>query len=140
MTSNLVDHARRELELCGQYEEDPEYSESIIAAVEAFASYDGHSGDSAMAAREQLYRLLGFESLSPITSDPDDWVDVGEISGKPLWQNKRDSKMFSQDGGKTWYSVEENQSKCTPFHCIGQPLTSCDECGKPAWEHEGSRD
>lgn len=111
MTSNLVAHARRELDLCGQYEEDPEYSESIIAAVAAFASYYGHSGESAMIAREQLYRLLGFEALSPLTSDPNEWVDVGEVSGKPLWQNKRDSKMFSQDGGKTWYSVEANSRK-----------------------------
>jgi len=23
------------------------------------------------------------------------------------------------------------------FHWIGQPATSCDECGLPAWEHEG---
>ena len=35
---SLAEHARRELDLCGQYAEDPEYSESIIKAVEAFAS------------------------------------------------------------------------------------------------------
>lgn len=43
---SLVEHARRELELCGQYAEDPEYSESLIRAVEAFTSF-GHSGGSA---------------------------------------------------------------------------------------------
>jgi hypothetical protein len=59
---SLTEHARRELELCGQYAEDPEYSESIISAVEAFASY-GHSGGSAMVAREQLHALLGFKTL-----------------------------------------------------------------------------
>jgi hypothetical protein len=92
--------------MCGQYAEDPEYSESIIKAVEAFASY-GHSGGSAMVAREQLHALLGFKPLSPLTSDPAEWEDRSEISGTPLWQNKRDPAMFSTDGGKTHYSLDE---------------------------------
>jgi hypothetical protein len=103
---SLTEHARRELELCGQYAEDPEYSESIIRAVEAFASY-GHSGGSAMVAREQLHALLGWKALSPLTSDPAEWTDQGEISGTPLWQNRRDPAVFSTDGGKTWYSPDE---------------------------------
>lgn len=103
---SLTEHARRELELCGQYAEDPEYSESIIRAVEAFASY-GHSGGSAMCAREQLHALLGFKTLSPITSDPAEWIDQSEISGTPLWQNRRDPAVFSTDGGKTWYSLDD---------------------------------
>lgn len=91
---SLAEHARRELELCGQYAEDPEYSESIIKAVEAFASY-GHSGGSAMIAREQLHALLGYKPLSPLTSDPAEWIDQSAISGYPLWQNKRDHSVFS---------------------------------------------
>ena len=27
-------------------------------------------------------------------------------------------------------------SVCNVFHWIGQPFTSCDECGRPAWEHD----
>jgi hypothetical protein len=102
---SLVEHARRELELCGQYAEDPDYSESIIRAVEAFASY-GHSGGSAMVAREQLHALLGFRPLSPLTSAPAEWTDQSEVSGVPMWQNKRDPSTFSTDGGKTWYSLD----------------------------------
>lgn len=26
---------------------------------------------------------------------------------------------------------------CRWFHWIGQSLACCDECGKPAWEHDG---
>jgi hypothetical protein len=26
---------------------------------------------------------------------------------------------------------------CRGFRWIGQPFSSCDDCGKPAWEHEG---
>jgi hypothetical protein len=103
---SLAEHARHELELCGQYAEDPEYSESIIKAVEAFASY-GHSGGSAMIAREQLHALLGFKALSPLTSDPAEWEDRSEVSGTPMWQNRRDPAVFSTDGGKTWYSLDK---------------------------------
>ena len=102
---SLAEHARRELELCGQYAEDPEYSESIIRAVEAFASY-GHSGGSAACARDQLHTLLGFGNLSPLTHDPGEWIDQSEASGIPMWQNRRNPAVLSDDGGKTWYSLE----------------------------------
>lgn len=115
----LAEHARRELELCGQYAEDPGYSESIIKAVEAFASY-GHSGGSAMIAREQLYTLLAFKALSPLTDDPAEWIDQSEASGYPVWQNKRDSTAFSEDGGRTYYLLAEREAagsaEVTPLH------------------------
>jgi hypothetical protein len=27
--------------------------------------------------------------------------------------------------------------QCEWFHWIGQPFYSCDQCGRPAWEHKG---
>lgn len=103
--SNLVEHARRELALCGQTAEDPEYAESLVKAVEAFASYDGHSGTSAMMAVDRLNRLLKFETLSPLTSSPAEWMDISDISGTPMWQSTRNPAAFSRDGGHTWYLV-----------------------------------
>ena len=106
----LVEHAKRELELCGQTAEDPEYAASIVAAVAAFASY-GHSGGSAMVGVEQLYDLLRYRTLSPITSNPDEWIDRSEMSdGHPIWQNLRDSAAMSEDGGQTWYFVDDRRS------------------------------
>lgn len=110
--SNLVKHARRELALCGQTDEDPEYVESLVAAVAAFASY-GHSGGSAAVAIEQLHTLLRFKTLSPITSDPEEWTDVSAESGVPMWQNKRDSACFSLDGGRTHYSLDDPERRTT---------------------------
>ena len=105
---SLVEHARRELELCGQYAEDPAYAESIIRAVGEFASY-GHSGGSATVAREQLHALLGYRALSPLTSDPAEWIDQSDASGgAPMWQNRRDPAVFSTDAGQTWYPVGDN--------------------------------
>ena len=112
---SLAEHARRELELCGQYAEDPAYSESIIAAVEAFASY-GHSGGSISLAREQLHALLAYRALSPLTSDPAEWADQSEASGVPLWQNRRDPGVFSEDGGQTWHGLEEAASPERPAY------------------------
>lgn len=103
----LVEHAERELRLCGQFDEDPAYAQSIVAAVAAFASY-GHSGGSAGVAVEQLSRLLRYEALGPITANPDEWCDVAEYApGVPLWQNRRDSRLFSADGGLTYWSVDD---------------------------------
>lgn len=106
--SNLVDHARRELELCGQMASDPAYTAALIASVAAFASY-GHSGGSAAVAIEQLHTLLQYRTLTPLTSYPEEWYDRSTMSGSPLWQNKRDPAAMSRDGGKTWYFVDGRQ-------------------------------
>jgi hypothetical protein len=105
---SLVEHAKRELELSGQTAEDPAYAASIVAAVAAFASY-GHSGGSALVAIEQLYTLLRYRTLSPITTDPDEWIDRSEVSSSPLWQNRRDSAAMSTDAGQTWYFVDDRR-------------------------------
>jgi hypothetical protein len=60
-----------------------------------------------MVAIEQLNRLLNFENLSPLTSDSGEWIDRTEMSSYPLWQSKRNSKAFSEDGGKTYYLLDE---------------------------------
>jgi hypothetical protein len=102
--SNLVKHARRELELCGQTTEDPEFAASLVAAVEAFASY-GHSGGSAAVGADMLYQLLRCRPLAPLTSSPHEWVDRSEASGQPWWQNLRDPRAMSHDGGHTYWWV-----------------------------------
>jgi hypothetical protein len=107
--TNLVDHARRELDLCGQTAEDPGYAASIVAAVAAFASY-GHSGGSAEMAIRQLTALLNYQNLSPLTAAPEEWNDRTKMSGHPLWQSKRNPAAFSEDGGATYYLVNEDKA------------------------------
>jgi hypothetical protein len=103
--SNLAAHAERELALLGQTTEDPGFAASIIATVEAFASYS-HSGGSAMIARAMVAKLLAFENLAPITTDPAEWNDVSEASGSPMWQNLRNSALISVDAGATYWHVD----------------------------------
>lgn len=101
--SNLVEHARRELQIIG---EDPEVIDGYLKVIQAFADM-GHSGGSAMVAIPTINRLLSFENLAPLTDDPVDWIEVGD----DLWQNRRCSRMFSTDGGKTYTDVDDPQPK-----------------------------
>jgi hypothetical protein len=102
----LADHARRELELIGTTRDDLKLADSLIKAVEAFAAY-GHSGGSHPWAVDTLTRLLRYEPLTPLTTDPGEWQQQGSFDGETLWQNRRDSRALSLDGGRTYWLVDE---------------------------------
>lgn len=117
--SNLVEHAKRELTLI---DNDEEFNNSIIKAVEGFASY-GHSGGSAGAGIHILYDLLNFKNLSPLTDDLKEWIqhteDVVGVEGG-VWQSRRNSEAFSNDRGKNYYLLSEGANFQNP-----QPLHPC---------------
>lgn len=107
--SNLVDHARRELELIN---EEPDTIEGYLKVVQAFADM-GHSGGSASVAIPVIHELLQFKNLRPLTDDPVEWHHHGEdVWGAPggIWQNKRNGEAFSKDGGKTYYLVSDGSN------------------------------
>lgn len=111
--SGLVRHAETELRLAGLYEKDSDYGgmipENVVAVIRAFASA-GHSGGSAALTSEIVCRLMRYKTLTPITSDPAEWMEVSAMcppDQRPVHQNRRDSAMFSSDGGKTHYSVDD---------------------------------
>lgn len=117
--SNLYLHAKKELELLGMYDKNeenedgmqPVLADNIREMIDVWGKI-GHSGGSAMWTRDILHRLLNWESLTPLTDDPDEWVDISDMqSGKPGWQNKRHSVCFSEDGGKTYYNIDEKKRK-----------------------------
>lgn len=103
--SNLVIHAHRELSLIG---EEPETIMGYLNVIQAFADM-GHSGGSASVSIPVINKLLQFENLTPLTDDPDDWIKIADemSGGEDLWQNRRCSRMFSTDGGKTYTDVDD---------------------------------
>lgn len=111
--SNLVDHARRELTHIG---EEPKTIDRYLKVIQAFADMQ-HSGGSAPIAINVIHRLLQFKELSPITDNPDEWFNHGPEmwdGEHHIWQNKRNSEAFSEDGGKTYYLLSEGGSAKNP--------------------------
>lgn len=108
--SNLVDHAVRELDIVAPVDtsaDDAGYNwahsirNAVLDLVQLFAD-QGHSGMSAALTVDTFVKLARFEALSPITDDPQDWIEVGP----EVWQCRRQSNAFSNDGGKTYTTLE----------------------------------
>ena len=104
--SNLERHAEIEMRRAGLYDSDSDYSgmipDAVMKLIRALAS-DGHSGGSHALVMKIFNRVANFHTLTPLTDSPDEWIEVGTS----MWQNKRDSSFFSEDAGKTCYSVDD---------------------------------
>lgn len=117
--SNLYQHALHELKLAGLFDEDSDYGgmigKAVMDMVEAFCK-QGHSGGSASIFLQIMPKLLNFEHLTPITDNPEDWMNIGEAypdaskgtSMESMFQCRRNPALFSTDGGKTYYHLDEN--------------------------------
>jgi hypothetical protein len=106
--SNLVEYAEKELNRAGLMDKGSDYDGMLGTAaldIVKLFSTQGHSGTSAEIVTELVGRLMRYEPLTPLTYEPDEWIDVSGISSSPMWQNSRDSKTFSVDGGKTHYRL-----------------------------------
>lgn len=108
--SGLVNHARTELTLAGLLDKDSDYDgmlgEAALEIIGVFAR-QGHSGYSAAMTTDIVNRLMRYEPLTPLTYAPDEWNDVSEMSGTPMWQNRRKSSVFSTDHGLTHYDLDD---------------------------------
>lgn len=101
----LIGHAEREMRAAGLYDDDADYGGLIPQAVMALVrahSEQGHSGGSHYLVLSIFNKVINFKPLTPIGSTPDEWVHVGD----KLWQNSRAYSVFSEDGGKTWYDID----------------------------------
>lgn len=115
---SLVEHARRELELAGWFDKDGPYDgmfgPAVIKMMEAFAA-EGHSGMSAGIALQLFSTLAKFEPLTPLTGADDEWNDITDMNGSPMWQNNRCSRVF-KNSENVWDiegKVFEDKDGCT---------------------------
>jgi hypothetical protein len=114
----LVEHAEREMRLAGLYDKDSDYGgmipEAVMKLISAHASA-GHSGGSHHITMQIFNKVANFKTLTPITSDPEEWFKHDhQTAGEDCWQNTRQSSCFSQDGGKTWYDLDDPTKKNWP--------------------------
>lgn len=71
-----------------------------------------HSGYSAQVTIAIIKKLLDGDSLTPLTNNPDEWVNCGEYDGSSynIYQSKRNFSCFSQDGLKTYYDIDAEEN------------------------------
>lgn len=105
--SNLVEYAKRELDIIGlgindRTGESYDYTmrSHILHMVEEF-SKEGHSGFSGSYALSVLRRVLDYKPLSPLTGEDDEWNQVSD-GDNPVYQNKRASSVFKDNSGAYW--------------------------------------
>lgn len=119
--SNLVKHARHELCLIG---EDVDVINWYTRVIKEYASF-GHSGGSAWATIAVLEELLRFRPLTELTDDPEEWYHHGPDmwdSQSGIWQNKRDGRMFSGDGGQTYTCVDDPKDARITYQSIPKDM------------------
>lgn len=107
--SNLRDHAMAELEREKLFTEEGDFyggmmGKSVMELMEVFIK-QGHSGMSGSIVISIFTKLADFRALSPLTSDPAEWCEVGDNQ----WQNRRNSECFSSNGGLTYYSLSNRR-------------------------------
>jgi len=121
---NLLEYAKRELE---QHMAKDGYNDllkhAVLELIEVFENQQ-HSGMSAPIVLSLFSRLADYKPLSPLTGEDSEW-DESPFSNDSTQQNNRLScvfregndnstaynsqgKLFSQDGGKTWYSCRDS--------------------------------
>lgn len=107
---SLLSHAEKELRLAGLFDKDSDYNgmvgKAVLELIKTF-SKQGHSGFSAGWCLDLFNKLAQHQPLTPISADPSEWTDVSAMSGYPMWQNNRRYSSFSNDGGKTWYDLDD---------------------------------
>lgn len=121
--SNLETFAKEELERAGLFSKDSDYNgmvgHAVLKMVQEFSKEEGHSGFSAGMAIHIFEKLARWQNLTPITDNPKEWMDVSDYGGPDppaMWQCKRNPALFSKDGGKTYYNIDENKRKFIWFN------------------------
>lgn len=104
--SEIIKFAERELDAIGmtadsEDESNRDMRKCILDILAMFAG-QGHSGLSAAYCIGKVEQLANFEPLSPLTGEDDEWSNVSEASGMPMWQNKRCSHVFKEGDGQAY--------------------------------------
>ncbi|HEX5591962.1 MAG TPA: hypothetical protein VFX35_01295 [Solirubrobacterales bacterium] len=110
--SNFETWAREELERAGLFDKGGDYEGMIGEEVMRIFAEAGHSGFSAAYAASIFTHLSEWKPLTPLTSDPSEWQHIAEevVGADNVWQSRRNPACFSNDGGRTYYDIDEKPS------------------------------
>jgi len=94
---NLIDHAKKELEIAKLFSGGDFYDgligKSVMELIQVFENQN-HSGQSAHIVSKIFYDLANYKILTPLQDNDDEWEEVGNN----VFQNKRLSSVFKSDG------------------------------------------
>jgi hypothetical protein len=83
-----------------------QFRKEIIELCSKF-SKSGQSGSSAPfvanALCSAIKKILLFKPICDITGLDEEWTNVSEMNGTPMWQNKRLSSLFKSENNKAYY-------------------------------------
>ena len=106
---NLLDHAKRELEMSGAFDKDSDYDgaigKAVLELIEVFSKQE-HSGYSAGIVRTIFNKLANYEPLMDITGKDEEWVEVTYDENRKLYQNKRCSSLFKDEENGRAYNID----------------------------------
>jgi hypothetical protein len=98
------------MKLVGLHKKDSSYDgdiyKCVLDLIKTHTKY-GHSGGSHSLTLSVFNKVVNFENLSPLTNNLKEWMYVSE----KVWQSTRCSSAFSEDCGRTWYSVNDKNRK-----------------------------
>lgn len=106
----LVEHAEAELRRAGLLDKDSDYAgmagEAVLELMKVFAA-QGHSGGSAPLVAGLFQRLATYQLLTPLENPTKtgEYIVHDECGG--VHQCTRKSSVFSDDGGKRWYDIDQ---------------------------------
>lgn len=126
-----LSYAREELERlenqCDTFEGlemQKEVTKEVLELIEVFAN-QGHSGFSADYVAGLFDQLVHWRPLTPLTGEDDEWNDVSRnhTEGRPIYQNKRCSRVFKEADGRVydveyWYMKDPDGDTYTNMHCF----------------------
>jgi hypothetical protein len=118
--SNLLKHARKELQVAGLFDKDSDYNggigEAVIELIDVFSN-QGHSGGSASMVRRIFNKLSNYETITPLNGKDDEWNLINVETN--CYQNNRNSAVFKEGkDGQAYYihAISWKTQKGTTWH------------------------
>lgn len=125
--SQIVGHARRELEIAGLFTVNKEndydgfIGKGVLALVKLFDDWTQDDPAKMSAVSSVFSYVIAGDLLSPPTNDPDEWEEF-EVDGVKTTRNKRNIMYITRDDRKTWFNLRTEQQGICNDHETGKPL------------------
>ncbi len=130
--SQMVGHARRELEMAGLFTVNKEndydgfIGKGVLALVKLFDEWTKDDPARMQAVDSVFGFVIHGDLLSPPTDDPDEWEEF-VVEGVTTIRNKRNIMYITRDERKTWFNLRTEAKGICNDHKTGKPLEGVED-------------